>query len=139
MNQPDKRRQNRLEQIRDVKEALLRVKTLLQPGAIKMDKPDCCECGDPQCVWNKYDSVEDQVFGFSIPEITKDTAAETKPSSSSNVIFSPGEDATSTKVYINNTDTPIEGVSRAVLEYDAELDIPILKLEIVAPQIKIKS
>jgi hypothetical protein len=51
----------------------------------------------------------------------------------SNVVFVPGNKTDDTKVYVD--DVQIEGLVRANLEYDSELNFPILRLEIINPHI----
>jgi hypothetical protein len=46
-----------------------------------------------------------------------------------NVVFHPGTTTDTTAVLVDGI--PMQGVTKAVLEYDTELGVPILKLEIV--------
>lgn len=51
----------------------------------------------------------------------------------SNVIFCAGSDTEGTQVYVDGV--PITGISKANLEYDSELGFPILRLEILKPEV----
>ena len=107
----------------------------------KMDKPFICECGDPDCIWNKYDAIS---VMSSCPnannndmddEEDSDEDFDDSAEAMSNVIFAPGKTTEDTKVFVNDTDTLIEGLLRATLDYDPEFGFPVLKLEIAAPNI----
>lgn len=50
----------------------------------------------------------------------------------SNVTFAAGNTPETTRVYVDNT--PIEGIIRAKLEYDTELGVPTLQLDILNPK-----
>jgi hypothetical protein len=51
----------------------------------------------------------------------------------SNVIFAAGNTPETTRVYVD--DVPVEGIIRAKLEYDTELGVPTLQLDILNPKI----
>lgn len=98
----------------------------------KNDATECCECGSSACLWNKYDQLDDIDFGRN-PVSILDTPRQS--SDSSNVIFVPAEDVQNTKVYVGDQSLEIEGVTKAALEYDADLGVPVLRLEITGPRI----
>lgn len=52
----------------------------------------------------------------------------------SNVSFVPGATAEETLIYVGNT--LLKGVTKASLEYDAELGLPMLKLEILGVSVE---
>ena len=58
---------------------------------------------------------------------------EAASSELSNVVFAAGKTAETSKVYVEHI--PIEGIIRAKLEYDTELGIPTLQLDILNPTI----
>jgi len=53
----------------------------------------------------------------------------------SNVIFAAGNSPETTRVYVD--DIPVEGIIRAKLEYDTELGVPTLQLDILNPKIAV--
>lgn len=134
MSTNNKTKKDMVNRLRSLRAKISDIKDFLKPAAKEETyREGCCECGSPTCMWNKYDNVEDGDFEIKPSD---DIYGEAEFSDMSNVIFVPGTDTNDTKVYINNTDTQLHGVSKATLKYDAELGIPILKLEIVAPQVQ---
>jgi hypothetical protein len=87
------------------------------------DKQDCCmmqNTGKNCCMAsNPWDCAYD--------------AAEEQPEELSNVVFAAGKTAEASQVYVGNI--PVEGIIRAKLEYDTELGIPTLQLDILNPKI----
>jgi hypothetical protein len=63
------------------------------------------------------------------PTCDTDQFDELNDSAISNVSFVPGATAEETLIYVG--DTLLKGVRKASLEYDAELGLPMLKLEIL--------
>lgn len=53
----------------------------------------------------------------------------------SNVVFAAGNSPETTRVYVD--DVPVEGIIRAKLEYDTELGVPTLQLDILNPKIAV--
>ena len=71
-------------------------------------------------------------FLNKMDEELEDSFDSVEPSIS-NVVFVPGNRTEETRVYVY--DERVEGLIRAHLEYDSELNFPILKLEILNPHI----
>ena len=64
----------------------------------------------------------------------EDTDFVDAPNPTSNVSFWPGNTAQNSSVYVESVE--VTGVVKAVLEYDADTDLPVLKLEIMGPRIR---
>lgn len=64
----------------------------------------------------------------------EDTDFVDSPSPASNISFWPGDTAQNSTVFVGSTE--ITGVVKAVLEYDADTELPVLKLEIMGPRIR---
>jgi hypothetical protein len=132
-----KKKQNVTSQLKQFKNSIESIKSFLKNK--DDDQDECCECGSAACLWNKYDQ-----FNSSNDEepYTIDAALDSEKNSSynvelSNVVFFPGTYVDHTAVYVGNK--KLTGVSKATLEYDAELGLSVLKLEIIAPQISTTS
>jgi hypothetical protein len=86
---------------------------------LKSGKP----CGQANCstCGNIDPSVSDIEYANYINSTTNEEAG--------NVSFIPGATAEETLIYVG--ETLLRGVTKATLEYDAELGVPLLKLEIL--------
>ena len=133
------KKQNVANQLKQFKNSLESIKSFLE-SKNEEEEVGCCECGSPACLWNKYDKLSSKsayTHAFdnqpSWEEI--DAPSTNKPEQAfSNIVFAPSTSTENTEAYLNGT--KITGVSKASLEYDAELGVPVLKLEIIAPQIQ---
>lgn len=79
----------------------------------------CGQLGCPTC--GDIESMTDEEYVNYLNNTTEEDA--------SNVSFIPGETAEETLIYVG--ETLLRGVTKATLEYDAELGVPLLKLEIL--------
>jgi hypothetical protein len=85
---------------------------------LNSSKP-CGQAGCPTCGDVENMSEEEYVKYLN----------NTSEEDTSNVSFVPGATAEETLIYVG--DTLLKGVTKATLEYDAELGVPMLKLEIL--------
>ena len=129
-----KKKQNNINQSKQFKNSIASIKNFLNDRDDIVD--ECCECGSAACLWNKYDHFNSSTDDNE-PYTTDHTSDDEKDAAYnvelSNVVFFPGTYVDHTAVYVGNK--KLTGVSKATLEYDAELGISVLKLEIIAPQI----
>jgi hypothetical protein len=128
-----KKRQTVTSQLKQFKNSIESIKSFLKNKDTEEDQ--CCECGSAACLWSKYDqfnsSTDNEPRSFdNMFEVNKSTSYDVEVS---NVVFSPGTYTDTTTVQVGNT--KLTGVSKAVLEYDAELGLSVLRLEIIAPQV----
>ena len=85
---------------------------------LNSSKP-CGQAGCPTC--GDIESMTDEEYVNYLNNTTEEDA--------SNVSFIPGATAEETLIYVG--ETLLRGVTKATLEYDAELGVPMLKLEIL--------
>jgi hypothetical protein len=86
---------------------------------------DSCSHGFKDTPQHQYDEDQDSF---------EDVDFVDEPNPMSNVSFWPGNTAQNSTVIVGGAE--ITGVVKAVLEYDADTDVPILKLEIMGPRIR---
>jgi len=123
MHSTNNKKQTVARQLQHFKESLNTIKKFLQKKDVQQE--GCCECGSPACIWSKYDQY-----------VNEDVRSENSPISEvSNVMFTAGATVEDAEVFVNNT--KITGVTKAALEYDPEFGLPVLKLEIVSPQVRL--
>jgi hypothetical protein len=79
----------------------------------------CGQAGCPTC--GDIEKMSDAAYANYINSTTNEGAG--------NVSFIPGATAEETLIYVG--ETLLRGVTKATLEYDAELGVPLLKLEIL--------
>ena len=131
-----KKRQTVTSQLKQFKNSIESIKSFLKNKDTEEDQ--CCECGSAACLWSKYDqfnSANDEPHPFDDKsDVERNTPYNVELS---NAVFFPGMYTDTTAVYVGNT--KLTGVSKAALEYDAELGLSVLKLEIIAPQISTTS
>lgn len=81
---------------------------------------------------DNYKSKEDQEPAWTEEKIEENYA-------STNIAFEAGQTAGETKVYAfdesKNIDIELAGITKASLNYDPELELPVLRLEIINPVI----
>ena len=85
---------------------------------LNSSKP-CGQAGCPTC--SDIESMTDEEYVNYLNNSTNEEV--------SNVSFVPGATAEETLIYVG--ETLLRGVTKATLEYDAELGVPLLKLEIL--------
>jgi hypothetical protein len=85
---------------------------------LNSSKP-CGQAGCPTC--GDIESITDEEYVNYLNNSTNEEV--------SNVSFVPGATAEETLIYVG--ETLLRGVTKATLEYDAELGVPLLKLEIL--------
>jgi hypothetical protein len=124
--QPEKK-QKAVNQLKHFRNSINSIKSFLKTK--DTEEVGCCECGSPACLWGKYDQ-----FAMNAPSSAESGAIQDNNAELSNVVFTPGSYTESTEVYVDGI--KLTGVSKASLEYDAEMGVPVLKLEIIAPQIQ---
>jgi len=132
MNCSNKNKQEIAEQLKNFKSKLSKLNKNLKNSA-QITGDECCECGSPECIWNKYDHFNDAEFELKpcdFPFIQKEETTQF-----SNITFVPGVNTQGTKVYVGEDSVQLQGVTKAVLVYDANMELPVLKLEILAPKV----
>lgn len=124
------KKQNVVNQLKHFRNSINSIKSFLKPR--NTEEVGCCECGSPACLWGKYDQFNDSAA--TAPSSAESRTIQDSDIELSNVVFTPGSYTESTEVYIDGI--KVTGVSKASLDYDAEMGVPVLKLEIIAPQIQ---